>query len=151
MRLVIAFAALALTACQQAEAPTASMEEVAKPDPIGEPLTSIGDLIGEYRVAGIDGEPLSGDVGIAVSIDGALLSYDPTCAGFIWRLEFEGETLSAERYSPYPPPAKASRRGQFARLAFYLSGAIWELQSMKQLQRIGHPKTLLSFLAENIR
>jgi hypothetical protein len=50
-----------------------------------------GDLIGEYRVAGIDGAELKTDFDIALSIDGPMLSYEPTCAGFVWTIaEYAG-------------------------------------------------------------
>lgn len=52
-------------------------------------LTSVGALLGEYRVAGIDGEPFDAEFGIALSIDGPVLSYDPTCAGFVWTIDFD--------------------------------------------------------------
>lgn len=52
-------------------------------------IKSVGALLGEYRVAGIDGEPLDTDFGIAVSIDGPVLSYEPTCLGFVWNMRFD--------------------------------------------------------------
>ncbi|WP_126172115.1 hypothetical protein [Altericroceibacterium xinjiangense] len=60
-------------------------------------ITSVGDLIGEYRVAGIDGEPLDAPIGIGLSIDEPLMSYEPTCAGFVWNIAFEGERLRTAR------------------------------------------------------
>ncbi len=72
--------------------------------PGGIPITSVGDLLGEYRVAGIDEKQLGGNVGIAVSVDGELLSFEPICAGFIWQVSFEGEALDLTRYRE-PVPA----------------------------------------------
>ena len=74
--------------------------------PDGIPLTSVGDLLGEYRVAGIDDRELAGDTGIALSVDGPLLSYEPTCAGFVWTVDFEGEALKLERFREPAPEVK---------------------------------------------
>jgi hypothetical protein len=67
-----------------------SLQPSSDPDPAApegsQPITAVGDLLGEYRVAGIDGTEVAGDVGLAVSIDGAMLSYEPTCAGFVWTI-----------------------------------------------------------------
>lgn len=71
------------------------------PAPVSEPagvdgaaslISSIEALAGEYRVGGIDGKPLSGREGIAVSISDTQLSFEPACAGFVWRIAMvEGE------------------------------------------------------------
>lgn len=85
----------------------------------GMAITSVGDLRGEYRVAGIDGAPLQGNRGIAVSIDGPLLSFEPTCAGFVWEVYFAGDMLELKRWAqpqpttapgaaPMPEPAKCA-------------------------------------------
>jgi hypothetical protein len=87
-------------------------EAVGQPAPVGEdavvppgsrPLTAVGDLIGEYRVAGIDGTEVHGDVGLAVSIDGPRLSYEPNCAGFVWDIRQGGGLLRFERAKGYGP------------------------------------------------
>lgn len=76
-------------------------EETAPSDPRDAPqqampvpdnaLGSVGALLGEYRVAGIDDEPLDAEFGIALSIDGPILSYDPACAGFVWTISFDSD------------------------------------------------------------
>jgi hypothetical protein len=73
------------------------------------PITAVGDLLGEYRVAGIDGQPLDAPIGIAVSIDGPMLSFEPTCAGFVWSLKFADGRLVTTRFGeahaePQVPP-----------------------------------------------
>ena len=67
------------------------------------PLTAVGDLIGEYRVAGIDGTEVQGSMGIAVSIDGPMLSYEPTCAGFVWDIATESGRFMFTRARGYGP------------------------------------------------
>lgn len=72
--------------------------------PGGVAITSVGDLLGEYRVAGVDDAELPGGEAIALSIDGPLLSYEPTCAGFVWEIGFEGDALTTSRHRAGPPP-----------------------------------------------
>ncbi|MFC4256938.1 hypothetical protein GRI97_14560 [Altererythrobacter xixiisoli] len=76
-------------------------------------ITGQGGLIGEYRVASINGLPLDGEIGIALSIKGALLSFEPTCAGFVWNIGFTGDRLRTSRHRAaqgpdgMPPPVCA--------------------------------------------
>lgn len=107
--LLLSFAALA--ACRPAQAPApgpadepdTSVADPAETEPENTPINAIGDLIGEYRVAGIDGEALNADIGIALSIDGPLLSSAPSCAGFVWDIGFDGERLVTQRHRDGPP------------------------------------------------
>jgi hypothetical protein len=64
---------------------------------------AIGDLVGEYRVAGIDGTEVQGSIGIALSIDGPMLSYEPTCAGFVWDIAAEAGHFTLTRAAGYGP------------------------------------------------
>lgn len=58
-----------------------------RPEPLPQnALTSVAELQGEYRVAGIDDEPLNAQFGIALSIVGQVLSFEPVCAGFVWTI-----------------------------------------------------------------
>lgn len=117
MRLASApLAAALLAACSpQAPSPPPAEEPITTPEPSAAaadgstPITAVGELIGEYRVAGIDGQPLDAPIGIAVSIDGPMLSFEPTCAGFVWSLEFVGGRLVTTRFGearaePQVPP-----------------------------------------------
>lgn len=76
-------------------------------------ITGKSELIGEYRVASINGRPLNGEIGIALSIDGAMASFEPTCAGFVWDIGFTGDRLRTVRHNPgqgtdgLPPPVCA--------------------------------------------
>jgi len=56
-------------------------------------------LAGEYRVAGVDGQPLDASFGIAISIDAETISYDPRCAGFVWSYRYENGSLETGRPS----------------------------------------------------
>jgi len=102
----VACLVLLLGACSadEAPAPAAQGEQVqtstvragAAPDG-STPITAVGDLLGEYRVAGVDGEELGGQSGIAVSIDGPVLSFEPTCAGFVWNIAEGNEGFAFTR------------------------------------------------------
>ncbi len=73
--------------------------------PDGVAITSVGELLGEYRVAGVDDAELPNGEAIALSIDGPILSFEPTCAGFVWGMEFDGEVLAIQRHGLGPRPA----------------------------------------------
>ena len=66
-------------------------------------IAAVGDLVGEYRVAGIDGAGLQADFGIAVSIDGPMLSYEPTCAGFVWTIAEDAGAFTFTRSPGFGP------------------------------------------------
>ena len=123
MRWIALTLSLALAACgpapderpepdATAAASTVSERSVEPPTPAdpgttvpegSQPITAVGPLIGEYRVAGIDGTEVPGDIGLAVSIDGAMLSYEPTCAGFAWTITEERGGFSFARAPGYGP------------------------------------------------
>jgi hypothetical protein len=57
-------------------------------------------LVGEYRVAGIDGEPVAAPVGIAVSIGPEVIELAP-CAGLIWNYAYADGMIETRR-APHP-------------------------------------------------
>lgn len=75
--------------------------------PGGVAITEVGDLIGEYRVAGVDDAELPNGEAIALSIDGPMLSFEPTCAGFVWQIGFDGDMLTTRRPGVPPVPGEA--------------------------------------------
>jgi hypothetical protein len=104
--------ALCLAGCGAEPAPrapgateTGTCEPRADVPPGSTSLAAPGDLVGEYRVAGIDGAELAGDFGVALSIDGPRLSFEPTCAGFVWRIEAVADALRFVRVPQYPATA----------------------------------------------
>lgn len=95
MRRPAIVAACLLAACQQpAEAPPPAPTPSATPEP---GLPAPASLVGEYRVAGIDGAALDADFGIALSIDAGRVSFEPTCAGFVWSYAYSDGRLDIER------------------------------------------------------
>ena len=70
-------------------------------------IAAVGDLAGEYRVAGIDGAELQAGFGVALSIDGPMLSFEPTCAGFVWSIAEDAGAFAFARapgFGPSPQP-----------------------------------------------
>lgn len=106
MRLAAALLTLAaLAACSQdREVSAPSPEEATVSDEGSEPpaYPALDSLVGEYRVAGIDGQPIDQPYGIALSIGENRISFSPECAGFVWTYEYAADgTLSTERHPDY--------------------------------------------------
>ena len=113
LRLALAML-LALAACspstdEAANEGGASLDEIGveAPEqvPDGVAITAVGDLIGEYRVAGVNDAELPDGEAIALSIDGPMLSFEPTCAGFVWEIGFDGGVLATQRHGFANAPA----------------------------------------------
>ena len=100
-------AALLLAALLAACAPTAE-EPAAEPSPAAFDTGIVpASIVGEYRVAGIDGEPLETDFGIALSITEETIGYEPRCLGFAWTYSLEDGRVKIQRdpaYGPQPAP-----------------------------------------------
>lgn len=123
---------LALAACGSsgeeqatpAASPTSAQPGTPTPAAITNPaITDLTELAGEYRVAAIDSEPFDESYGIGVTITGDRLSYEPVCAGFVWRIAFDGGLMSTERVvraeeapgqGPPPPCAIGLRPAEIA-------------------------------------
>ncbi|TXC73346.1 hypothetical protein FSZ31_00845 [Sphingorhabdus soli] len=61
-------------------------------------------LVGEWRVAGIDGNSLTGNIGIAVSIDENTIGYEPRCRGFVWNYRYARGEVGVTRAPPLNSP-----------------------------------------------
>jgi hypothetical protein len=82
--------------------PTSTPSTTASPA-----LPAPESLVGEYRVAGIDGEELNASFGIALSITEGNVSFEPTCAGFVWTYAYRDGVVDIERRQEkigHPPP-----------------------------------------------
>lgn len=107
-------ASAALAACQQADevaAPaTPASDSGAVVTPTGAPdgdapapaMNAPASLVGEYRVAGIDGTEVGGQIGIALSITDGNIFYDPRCAGLEWTYTYGNGALTMERPADAP-------------------------------------------------
>lgn len=94
-------ATLPLAACAQSE-PLPTSASQAEPVAEGVPDT----LAGEYRVAGIDGEEVSGGIGIALTITDNQIWFEPRCAGFSWTYSYADGDLTTDR----PEKARSDQR-----------------------------------------
>ena len=110
---ICAIAIVLLTACgepRSGEDPADSVA-VGTPAPPNTPASrdkapdrvAPESLVGEYRVAGIDGTELGGAFGIAVSIDAAAISYEPRCLGFARTYRYRAGAIALERDPRYGP------------------------------------------------
>lgn len=107
-------ASAALAACQQADevaapaTPASDSGAVATPtgapdgDPPAPAVNAPASLVGEYRVAGIDGTEVGGQIGIALSITEGNIFYDPRCAGLEWTYTYGNGALTTERPADAP-------------------------------------------------
>jgi hypothetical protein len=82
-----------------------SSERAVSPAVPPPPLPAPETIVGEYRVAGIDGTALNVDFGIAVSITPDTISYEPSCLGFEWTYDWDGTDLRTQRLQRGDPPA----------------------------------------------
>jgi hypothetical protein len=97
-----------LAACGQ---PAEQAAEQSRADPrsseTAAPLAAPESLIGEYRVAGIDGRSLDAPFGIALSITDGQVSFEPACAAFVWSYAYLKGSVDIERRQEkrnHPPP-----------------------------------------------
>ncbi|MFC3101349.1 hypothetical protein [Altererythrobacter lauratis] len=99
-----AFAALLflLTACSQ-DAPPAPLASESTERPTAAPLAEIASLEGEWRVAGIDGEPLNETYGIALSASMAEIWAEPRCAGMVLGYRIDGQWFTSAPPMPENP------------------------------------------------
>ena len=58
-------------------------------------LGTVTTLAGEWRVAGIDGQPLDQPVGIALSASSEEIWWAPRCAGFVRSYAIQGQGFAA--------------------------------------------------------
>ena len=140
MLLVVAL----LAGCgQAAEAPDTAPTETLSPAP--------QSLVGEYRVAGIDGAELNTDFGIALSIDQGHVSFEPTCAGFVWQYAYRDGVLDIERrqeklHHPPPPVCAIAIHPMQAKLAEALEAVDRaEITPVNGIELSGNGRSVLLF------
>ena len=96
--LLLAPAAL-LAACQPVGPSANSVPDGAGNAAQAEAPTS---LVGEYRVAGIDGTEVGGQIGIGLSVTETNIYFEPRCAGFDWTYTYAEGALTTERPADRP-------------------------------------------------
>ena len=103
MRVAVILLALLAAACGKAtEAPPSAA-------PTSATSSAVASLAGEWRVAGIDGQPLDEAYGIALSGSATELWWDPRCAGMARSYRIRNGAIA---FGPVPingkPPAPGS-------------------------------------------
>ena len=97
---ILLLAAATLAGCNQsAEAPPRPIE-TATPTP-----EALKSLVGEYRVAGLDGRDFNESYGIAISITDKRIDF-PNCRQIGWTYKFKDGMLETKRSPPGGPDAK---------------------------------------------
>jgi hypothetical protein len=113
---LIGFAALLLAGCSERDqaAPPSPLEEPASPPaataqtpvaaterPAGNvAVTKAGELVGEYRVAGVNGREIDLPYGLAASLNEVGIMIEADCLVLSWVYFFEGSRLVTEQLFP---------------------------------------------------
>jgi hypothetical protein len=78
--------------------------------------------VGHYRVAGIDGSEVAGEIGIALTVTERMLAFEPSCAGFRWTYTYAEGALATDRPQKVPAPGApltARRMAPVCRIAVH--------------------------------
>jgi hypothetical protein len=107
-------------------------------------IVSAGALVGEYRIAGVDGRDIDLPHGISASIDPTTIRVSADCLSFAWRYRFEGARLVTES-----TPVRSCRRGlmpeeEAIRAAFDAAQAVRRLPS-NGIELTGGGRSVLLF------
>lgn len=97
--------AVLLAACQPVADPASVPTATPSPPETGGEIVqgeAPASLVGEYRVAGIDGTEVGGNIGIGLSITEERIYFEPRCAGFDWTYTYDAGTLAAARPADRP-------------------------------------------------
>lgn len=132
---------LLLSACGQSggdeiapqASPSAAEGRVAKE--IGERMPQPAEpwpdtLIGAWRLAGVDGQPLDGDMGVAINIGRDRIEFDK-CQQVVWAYSYDPPALETRRtpaitidINPKPLPCAATFPPQIAAMVEAIDAAI---------------------------
>lgn len=92
------FVLAALAACSPAnDAADAPAEPVADDALVPQQNTPIANLVGEYRVAGINGAPIETSFGLALSVTESRMVFGDLCGGYAWDYRLEGTRIETAR------------------------------------------------------
>lgn len=107
VRLIVVAAAIAVAAC----APRDSIANDTAGEPIANAASPEGPTVsqqvptleGEWRVAGIDRQPLDQPVGLALSASAEEIWWDPRCAGYVRSYRIEGDKFTTGPHLGFVP------------------------------------------------
>ncbi|RVQ67125.1 hypothetical protein EKN06_09410 [Croceicoccus ponticola] len=109
--------------------PAPRMSEIAPPPPPPIPRPAPASLIGEWRLAGVDGKPLVGSRGIAVHIGRDRIEFD-NCQQIAWRYTYAAPAIAIRRtpavtidIAPKPLPCAASLPPQLSAMVRAIDAA----------------------------
>ena len=103
-RIALSTALLLLAACADRAPPLAEPPPPAAGEPPAAPLAPISSLAGEWRVAGIDGQPINEPYGIALSGSEKEIWWSPRCAGYASSYRIDGANFSSGPPLDFVPP-----------------------------------------------
>lgn len=123
MKKLIPLACLALLACGPNREISAAPDTAQNNPPANSPVTApIGSLVGEYRVAGIDGAAIDAPIGLALTVTDSRIIFDAACGGFAWDYTLGAAGLATTRAVSPAPDCLA--RTSFPRVVFNLAASI---------------------------
>ncbi|WP_296722511.1 hypothetical protein [Erythrobacter sp.] len=123
MKKLIPLACLALLACGPNREISTAPDTAPNNPPAGSPVvTPVVSLVGEYRVAGIDGAPIDAPIGLALTVTDSRIIFDAACGGFAWDYALEGSALATTRVVSPAPDCLA--RTSSPRVVFDLAAVI---------------------------
>lgn len=112
LRSILLLLCLAVAACEQpTQTPANRVDPASKPPPpAAAPVAQVSSLVGEWRVAGIDGLSLDEPIGLSLTGDDQQLWWEPRCAGMARTYRIDGQMISLGSTLPpapagSPPPA----------------------------------------------
>lgn len=92
------FCAAALAGCSPAnDAANTPAQRGADGATVLQQNTPIGTLVGEYRVAGINGAPMETSFGLALSVTESQMIFGDFCGGYAWDYRLEGTKIETAR------------------------------------------------------
>ncbi|TAD83766.1 MAG: hypothetical protein EAY70_01780 [Sphingomonadales bacterium] len=91
------------------------------PDAVGN-TQPVASLVGEYRIAAIDGRAIDWPFGLTLSIAPDRIVFDGPCNGYAWDYRLKGQALTLRRSASPDPDCLA--RARIHQLVFDLATAV---------------------------
>lgn len=98
--------ALSTSACHQVAPLETTTDSATNPQIAAGTITAPANLVGEYRLVGVDGQDIDLPHGISASIMADMIVVESDCVRLAWSYRFEGAGLITA-----PIPTRTCRRG----------------------------------------